>query len=39
MEMQMEFVRKLPIPQELKRQFPVSREVLEIKEKRDREIR
>ncbi len=38
MEMQMEFVRKLPIPQELKRQFPVSKAIHDIKEKRDREI-
>lgn len=38
MEMQMEFVRKLPIPQELKRQFPVSETIRRIKEKRDREI-
>ena len=39
MEMQMEFVRRLPIPEELKRQFPAGREVHGIKEKRDREIR
>ncbi len=38
MEMQMEFLRRLPIPQELKRQFPITRAVREIKEKRDAEI-
>lgn len=34
----MEFLRRLPIPQELKRQFPITRAVREIKEKRDAEI-
>lgn len=29
MEMEMEFLRKLPTPQELKEQFPVSTEVVE----------
>ena len=38
MEMQMEFLRKLPIPQELKREFPITPEIRAIKEKRDREI-
>ena len=38
MEMQMEFIRRLPIPQELKKQFPVTKEIREIKEKRDEEI-
>ena len=38
MEMQMEFVRRLPIPQELKSQFPITREIRDIKEKRDAEI-
>jgi len=38
MEMQMEFRRKLPTPQELKEQFPLSQEIRDIKEKRDREI-
>ena len=38
MEMQMEFRRKLPIPQELKQQFPLSQEIRDIKEARDREI-
>lgn len=38
MEMQMQFFRKLPIPAELKERFPLSREIKEIKEERDREI-
>ena len=38
MEMQMEFIRRIPIPQELKRQFPVEEKVHEIKALRDREI-
>lgn len=37
--MEMEFLRKLPTPKELKEQYPVSAQVAEIKEKRDREIR
>ena len=38
MEMQMEFVRKLPTPQELKEEFPVTEEIKKIKEERDAEI-
>ena len=38
MEMQMEFVRKLPTPQELKEEFPVTDEIKKIKEVRDAEI-
>ena len=38
MEMQMDFLRKLPTPQELKEQFPLSDEIKAIKEKRDKEI-
>lgn len=38
MEMQMNFIRKLPIPQELKKQFPLSDRVKKIKEERDQEI-
>ena len=34
----MEFVRRLPIPQELKKEYPISPEIREIKERRDREI-
>ena len=39
MEMEMEFLRKLPTPQELKEQFPVSKEVVAVKAQRDEEIR
>ncbi len=39
MEMQMEFLRKMPTPQELKEQFPLTPEVAGIKEKRDAEIK
>lgn len=35
----MKFLRKLPTPQELKEQFPVTPEIMEIKEKRDSEIK
>ena len=38
MEMQMEFRRRLPAPQELKEQFPLSGDIIRIKEERDREI-
>ncbi len=37
--MQMEFLRKLPTPQELKEQFPVSETLKQVKEKRDAEIK
>lgn len=37
--MQMEFLRKLPTPQELKEQFPVSETLKQVKEKRDVEIK
>ena len=39
MEMVMEFLRKLPTPQELKEQFPIGAEIVGVKEKRDEEIR
>jgi len=39
MEMNMEFIRKLPTPKELKEQFPVSKKIAEIKETRDNEIK
>lgn len=39
MEMEMEFLRKLPTPQELKEQFPVSAQTIATKAKRDEEIR
>ena len=38
MEMQMEFIRKLPVPQDLKKQFPLDEKVHQVKEQRDREI-
>ena len=37
--MSMNFHRKLPIPQEVKREFPLSDEMLSVKENRDRQIR
>ncbi len=36
--MNMEFTRKLPIPQEIKKMYPVSEKVAQIKEKNDQEI-
>ena len=39
MEMNMEFIRKLPTPKELKEQFPVSKKITEIKEARDNELK
>ncbi|MBR2189898.1 MAG: 3-deoxy-7-phosphoheptulonate synthase [Eubacterium sp.] len=38
MEMKMEFVRRLPTPEELKREYPVAAKIREIKEQRDEEI-
>ena len=38
MEMQMEFIRKLPIPKELKEQYPIDDKLKKIKEDRDVEI-
>ncbi len=38
MEMQMEFKRKLPTPQELKEQFPFDEKLKALKEDRDQEI-
>ena len=35
MEMQMEFIRKLPTPEELKQEFPTDAHVKAIKEERD----
>lgn len=34
----MEFVRKMPLPQELKRDYPVSAEIKRVKAERDRQI-
>lgn len=39
MEMEMEFLRKLPTPQELKEEFPVSPQIIARKAQRDEEIR
>ena len=36
MEMDMEFLRKLPTPKELKEQFPVSEKIAAIKEDREK---
>lgn len=38
MEMKMEFLRKLPTPEELKQQFPVSGQIARQKAKRDEEL-
>lgn len=35
----MEFLRKLPTPQEIKKEFPLTAEIEEIKKKRDTELR
>lgn len=37
--MSMNFLRKLPIPKDIKEQFPMSENLVKIKEKRDEEIR
>ena len=37
--MQMNFHRKLPIPQEVKKEFPLTKQMEEIKAQRDKEIR
>ncbi len=39
MEMQMKFIQELPTPEEIKEKYPLSKEVKEIKEKRDEEIK
>ena len=38
MEMKMEFIRKLPLPVDLKEQFPLDEKLKAIKEERDDEI-
>ena len=38
MEMQMDFIRKLPTPIEIKEEYPLADGVKEMKEERDREI-
>jgi 3-deoxy-7-phosphoheptulonate synthase len=37
-EMQMKHVQELPTPEELKKQFPVTKKIAAVKEKRDQEI-
>ena len=37
--MNMKFVRKLPIPKEIKEQYPLTEEMAKIKDKRDKEIK
>lgn len=37
--MGMEFLRKLPIPKDIKEQFPMKENLIEIKEEKDKEIR
>lgn len=37
-EMQMKHVQELPTPEELKKEFPVTEEIVAVKEKRDQEI-
>lgn len=39
MDMQMNFIRKLPTPKELKEQFPLGEEVMKLKEERDETIK
>ncbi len=38
MEMQMQFIRKLPTPQEIKEEYPISDDIKKIKDERDKEI-
>ena len=38
MDTSMEFVRKMPLPQEIKRDYPADRAIRTVKETRDREI-
>lgn len=37
--MEMEFLRKLPTPSEIKEEFPLHKEIEQIREKRDRELK
>lgn len=37
--MEMDFIRKMPVPQELKEEFPVSKHIEEVKKQRDEEIK
>ena len=38
MEMDMRFIRKLPVPRDLKAEFPIDSSIAEVKDKRDREL-
>ena len=35
----MEFLRKLPIPMKIKEQYPLTEKMVQVKEKRDKQIR
>ena len=37
--MNMNFLRKLPIPKDIKEQYPLTEDLIKIKEKRDIEIK
>ena len=37
MNKNLKFIRKLPTPEEIREQFPVSAELVKLKEKRDKE--
>ncbi len=37
--MEMEFIRKLPIPMDIKEQYPVTEHIKQVKEQKDKEIR
>ena len=37
--MEMEFIRKLPIPKDIKEQYPVTKEIERIREERDKELK
>ena len=39
MEMDMRFLRKLPVPKEIKERFPVDKAISDIKEARDKEMK
>ena len=39
MEMDMRFLRKLPVPKEIKERFPVDKSISDIKEARDKEMK
>ena len=39
MEMDMRFLRKLPVPKEIKERFPVDKAIADIKAKRDEEMK